>query len=366
MTWSTSLAGYAAVVGGGITYTSGSSGITVQDEGSNVLVDATTLNFVGPSVTASNVGGVATVNIAGISGVIAQDEGSTVVNSTNTFNFVGKGVIASNVGGVATVTVPGLYVQDEGNDIVTANTINFVGNAVAASNVGGVATVTINGGVSGITIQDEGTNVVATANTINFIGAGVNTTSVGGVATVNISGGGGNSSSGLPPYIRTYTGSANITCEDFSVWYPLPLDSAAVVNNINAADYGNGIVYLQPGTYVFEMSVPITNTYSDTISAVYTCLIENTVNNGLTPIPGFNPPDPEQYAATGNVLARGGRLVLGDWQTGTLVSTGKFTIASGTYVSIAFTQTDPPQAVVYGDPLNLGYSSITLKFWQST
>lgn len=38
-----------------------------------------------------------------------QDEGTTVINKANpvTFNFVGPGVTASNVGGVATITIPG-------------------------------------------------------------------------------------------------------------------------------------------------------------------------------------------------------------------------------------------------------------------
>jgi hypothetical protein len=365
MTWETSVAGYAAVVGGGISYVGGNTGITVQDEGSNVLANATTMNFVGPSVTASNVGGVATINIAGISGVIVQDEGNVTVASTNTFNFVGGGVTTSNVGGVATVTVPGLYVQDEGTNIVTANVVNFVGNGVTAtSSVAGVATVTVTKGISGITVQDEGSNVVTTANTINFVGAGVNTTSVGGVATVNISGGGGNSTAGLPPYIRSYTGGGYIPSNTSYNWYPLPLDNNAIVNDINASDYPNGIVFLQAGTYVFEMSVPIKCEGSDTITSVYTALVENTTSNGLTPIPGSNPND---FAAYGNVIARGSVMRLGDWQTGTMVSTGRFTIPSGgKYLSIAFTQTDSPQAIMYGDPTGLGYSTVMLKLWKQT
>jgi hypothetical protein len=365
MTWETNVDGYAAVVGGGISYVGGNTGITVQDEGSNVLANATTMNFVGPSVTASNVGGVATINIAGISGVIVQDEGNVTVASTNTFNFVGGGVATSNVGGVATVTVPGLYVQDEGTNIVTANVVNFVGNGVtASSSVAGVATVTVTKGISGITVQDEGSNVVTTADTINFVGAGVNTTSVGGVATVNISGGGGNSTAGLPPYIRSYTGGGYIPSNTSYNWYPLPLDNNAIVNDINASDYPNGIVFLQAGTYVFEMSVPVKNVGSDSIISVYTALIENSTANGLTPIPGSNPDD---FAAFGNVIARGSVMQLGDWQTGTMISTGRFTIPSGgTYLSIAFTQTESPQAIMYGDPTGLGYSTVMLKLWKQT
>lgn len=46
--------------------TSTSAGVDVQDEGTPVLTPANTLNFTGAGVTASNVGGVAQVNIPGI------------------------------------------------------------------------------------------------------------------------------------------------------------------------------------------------------------------------------------------------------------------------------------------------------------
>ena len=160
MTWTTAVDGYAAVVGGGISYYNEITGITVQDEGSNVLANATTLNFVGPSVTASDVGGVATINIAGIPGVIIQDEGNVVVGSTNTFNFVGAGVEASNVGGIATVTINGgITVYDEGVPFVTSiGALNFVGLGVTATVAPGssLATITIPGSDAGDTIYNLG------------------------------------------------------------------------------------------------------------------------------------------------------------------------------------------------------------------
>ena len=82
--------------------------IAVQEEGTNVVASTTTINFVGSGVTASNVGGVATITISGgISGVSVQEEGTNVVAAANTINFVGNGVTASNVGGVATITIDG-------------------------------------------------------------------------------------------------------------------------------------------------------------------------------------------------------------------------------------------------------------------
>ena len=177
----------------------GTATIRVQDEGTNVVASANTLNFVGSGVTASNVGGVATITISGGgsgSGIDIQDEGSNVLASANKINFVGNGVTASNVGGVATITVPGgikgITTQNEGVTVLAnSNTINFVGPGVFASNVGNVATVTIPGGIQGVAIKDEGTTIISNATAFNFIGTGVTTTNVNGVATVNVPGGSG-------------------------------------------------------------------------------------------------------------------------------------------------------------------------------
>ena len=191
----------ASNVGGIATITVSSSGITgvlIKDEGANVVTSANTLNFVGTGVTASNVGGIATITIpAGITSVLVKDEGINVATSANTFNFVGSGVTTSNVGGVATINIPGgsgitgILIKDEGSNVVTsANTINFVGNGIVASNVAGVATITVdNSGISGVLVKDEGANIVTGANTLNFVGAGVVASNVAGVATVTIPGG---------------------------------------------------------------------------------------------------------------------------------------------------------------------------------
>ena len=177
---------------GRITYTDGvgNSSVVIQEEGANV-VSSSTINFVGSGVTATNVGGVATITVAsGLSGIAVQEEGSNVVASANRINFVGSLVTASNVAGVATVTVNGPAVQEEGSNVVSsANTINFIGSGVTASNVGGVATITVSGGGSGITVQEESSTVVATATTVNFLGAGVTASNVGGVAVVTVPGG---------------------------------------------------------------------------------------------------------------------------------------------------------------------------------
>jgi hypothetical protein len=165
--------------------------IAIQEEGTNVVASANTINFVGSGITASNVGGVATITVS--SGIAVQEEGSNVVSTANTVNFVGAGVTASNVSGVATITIPGggsgITVQEESSNVVaSASTINFVGSGVTASNVSGVATITVSSGLSGVAVQEEGSNVVATANTINFVGSGVTASNVAGVATITVNG----------------------------------------------------------------------------------------------------------------------------------------------------------------------------------
>ena len=180
-------------------YTAATGGtITIRDEGSNVVTGASAINFVGSGVTASNVGGVATITIpgGGTSGIAVQEEGTNVVATTNTVNFVGAGATASNVGGVATITIPGgisginmLY----NTSVVTANatTINFSGPLANVTNVGfGNATDV---GI-GLTVRDEGTVVSGNAaiGTLNFLGAGVTATAgTSGVANITIPGGTG-------------------------------------------------------------------------------------------------------------------------------------------------------------------------------
>jgi hypothetical protein len=86
----------------------GGGSIAVQEEGATTTAAATTVNFVGAGVTATDVGGVATVTIpGGGSGVEVQEEGVQTTAAAATLNFVGAGVTTTDVAGVATITVPG-------------------------------------------------------------------------------------------------------------------------------------------------------------------------------------------------------------------------------------------------------------------
>lgn len=77
-------------------YTAAGGGITVQEEGSNVVASTSTINFVGTGVTASNVGGVATVTVSA--------SGDTVYNLGS---ISGATVVDLNNGTIQTCTLTG-------------------------------------------------------------------------------------------------------------------------------------------------------------------------------------------------------------------------------------------------------------------
>jgi len=140
------------------------------------------------------------------------------------------------------------------------------------------------------------------------------------------------------------------------------LNNDALVNDIGAIDYINGVTSLAPGTYYFESTVYLNSQDSDSIQGGYVCLIENP-SISLDPILGTNFPDP---APTGTVLAKAGVARLGDWATTPIMGLGTFTIASETKVSLAFSQyDDSPVAFSFGDEFSLGYNTTILKLWKT-
>ena len=99
-------------IGSGLTMTNetlsaDASAITVQEEGISLSTAATTLNFVGPNVTASGTGAVKTITVSGSSGVTVQEEGSSLATDGTTLNFVGSNVTATGTGSTKTITISG-------------------------------------------------------------------------------------------------------------------------------------------------------------------------------------------------------------------------------------------------------------------
>lgn len=148
---------------------------------------------VNPGLPVVNIGATNPPGGGGVVGIDVEDEGVALAgNPYSTMNFVGAGVTATDVGGVATVNIPGgiggLAIEDEGVPLAGPpySTLNFVGAGVAAVDAGGgEATITVPGGA---TIQDEGAGIPNNPHAIlNFIGGGVTATDAGGgVAAVTI------------------------------------------------------------------------------------------------------------------------------------------------------------------------------------
>lgn len=141
-----------------VTIASTASGLTVQEEGSSLSTDATTLNFTGSAVTASGTGATKTINVTG-GDLTIQDEGSALTNPGSTLNFVGTGVTASGTGATKTITIPGaasgITIQEEGSTVGSAaTTLNFVGSTVTATGSGATKTITVTGsaGSGGTTV----------------------------------------------------------------------------------------------------------------------------------------------------------------------------------------------------------------------
>lgn len=134
----------------------GGGSLEIQDEGTPLTTAATLINFVGAGVTATEpVADEITVTIPGTNttDLVVSEEGTPVVTADE-INFVGSSVTVTDVAGVATVTITDanttdLIVNDEGTPIVTTDEINFVGAGVTVTDVSGVATVTIPGGGGG-------------------------------------------------------------------------------------------------------------------------------------------------------------------------------------------------------------------------
>jgi len=101
------------VVGGGGTGAGiGVSGITIRDEGVVVGTagSVTSINFVGPNVTATASGAGSTITISGGAGTVGIQSGGVLVGSAGTINFAGSGIgTVSIADDIAIITVSGDY-----------------------------------------------------------------------------------------------------------------------------------------------------------------------------------------------------------------------------------------------------------------
>ena len=145
-----------------IASTASGSALTVQEEGSSLSTDATTLNFVGSGVTASGTGATKTITISGSGGTSSNSFQTIAVNGqTNVVADSSTDTLTLVAGDGMTITT------DASNDKITF-----------ASSGGG--------GGGALTIQDEGTSLSTAGTTLNFTGAGVTASGTGSTKTIDI------------------------------------------------------------------------------------------------------------------------------------------------------------------------------------
>lgn len=199
--------------------------ITIQNEGTNAVTNARTVNFVGSGVNATNVGGVATVTISS-GGVTSYNDltnkptipsaytlptastttlggvkvdGTTITISNGVITAVGgfdNGGGGGGGGGGSTT----IDVYQNTSYVLATSTLKFAGPLVSVSDVSGAGEINL-----GLTVKDEGSTVGTEKvfGTINFVGAGVSVSQSDTTATVTIPGG-----TGLP---TVYNAGSNST-----------------------------------------------------------------------------------------------------------------------------------------------------------
>lgn len=117
--------------------TGATNGVTSQEEGVTVGTTQGTLNFIGPSVTATSVGTVTTVTIANSSPLTTQFNGVDIGVLQDTLNF-NEGLAASALSGTTTIGLPntGVTAASYGSSTrVPVVTIDSKGRITAATTV---------------------------------------------------------------------------------------------------------------------------------------------------------------------------------------------------------------------------------------
>ena len=147
-------------------------------------------------------------------------------NVTLTRNDAQQVTIASTASG----GISGITVQEEGSPLSTAaTTLNFTGAAVTASGAGTTKTIDVTGGA--ITVQEEGSDLSTAATTLNFTGSAVTASGSGAVKTINVTGGG--SSGGTVTIEKNvYTGDGSDVTFD---------TTTAIANENNVQVYIDGV-----------------------------------------------------------------------------------------------------------------------------
>jgi hypothetical protein len=132
--------------------------ISIIDEGTT-QGNATSINFVGSTISATISGGAATVTSTALADPMTTTGDIMIRNGSNATSRLGIGstgqVLTVSGGMPAWVAAPSLTVLDEGTSQGSVTSINFVGAGVTASTTSGATTVTIPGGAATATTSYE-------------------------------------------------------------------------------------------------------------------------------------------------------------------------------------------------------------------
>ncbi len=181
------------IIGGDITVTGTLSGASIGIQSSGSLIGAgKTLNFIGSGNTFRQVGDTIDVSI----GATAINTGTTKVQTStpgisNEVGGLGIGTFSGaglNVTGVVTATsFTGALSGDIVGAAVTTDSqgIRVAGIVTASSFVGDGANLT--GVISGIEVQEEGSQVGTSITMVNFVGSDITATAAGSASTITVS-----------------------------------------------------------------------------------------------------------------------------------------------------------------------------------
>lgn len=264
-----------------------STGIAVYDESTLLSNAATSFNFTGSGVTATNVGDAITVNVPGGGSGTVTSVGLTAgtgisISGTNPITSSGSMTI-TNTDGASSVTLSSV---GGGSSLVNDGTGPSL--AIKSISAAGGASLTVNStqlqinACAPLTILDEGTSLTVAPTSINFLGAGVTATNTGGLVEVTIPGGGSTTPGGVDTNIQfnaasSFGGRNGFTYQydigaadqdkflhqyniDFAtVPYDINFKGSYVPNNIGSAhDQYAGITHWQ---YQLESGDPATTIY---------------------------------------------------------------------------------------------------------
>ncbi len=361
------------------------NGLSIRDTSGNIILNAGSSEFVGnvtgtvsgtaASTVVSNAStALSTANTANATANSALSGLSTKLNSDARNVLAGSGGLAVgtlnwNSSGVRTsgsgigLTANGLVAYNSSGDA----TFTLLGSTGAAS-FAGTLTVGSTPALSGTTMTGSG----ATINPSGTFALGNSTTNIsynGTQMTLNgnvVSIGNLLPGAALPNYVRTYKGSVSPTVNvgvlaANTAWGPLAMDANALNNKLGATDYDAYRTLFQPGTYFYELSVPVKNNTSDTNDATYTALVANPPGGSFGFL-GYDDDGNPVYGDPYTVISTAGVNVVGDWQTATIFGVGRFTLASSTYISAAVMTTEANNMNVVA---KTGFCTLIWRVWKA-